>query len=57
VAIKKVGPLKLNVGQMAEFSIEVTNTGQTTLTRLKVADHFHSARPKDGDGSLRGRRG
>jgi uncharacterized repeat protein (TIGR01451 family) len=43
VAVKKIGPQKATVGQMAEFSIEVTNTGQTPLTRLKIVDHFDGA--------------
>lgn len=51
VTIKKVGPPKMSVGQVAEFTIEVTNSGDVPLTQLKVVDHFDGAlEPKSATG-------
>jgi uncharacterized repeat protein (TIGR01451 family) len=40
LSLKKTGPDKLNVGDIAEFQIEVTNTGAVAATQLKVVDHY-----------------
>lgn len=61
VSVSKTGPSGRNVGETAEFTINVTNTGTQPLTNVKVADSYDQCfQPKmatDGykdspDGSL-----
>lgn len=40
LTLKKTGPDKLNIGDIAKFNIDVTNTGNVAATRLKVVDHY-----------------
>lgn len=40
LSLKKTGPDKLNVGDIAEFRIEVTNSGKVPATGLKLVDHY-----------------
>jgi len=38
--VKKTGPARKNVGETAEFLIEITNQGKVPATQLKVIDHY-----------------
>ncbi|HEV7221133.1 MAG TPA: DUF11 domain-containing protein [Pirellulales bacterium] len=38
--VKKTGPARMNVGETAEFLIEITNQGKVPATQLKVIDHY-----------------
>jgi uncharacterized repeat protein (TIGR01451 family) len=40
LSVVETGPSRRNVGQTAEFSIAITNTGGQDLTNLKVVDRF-----------------
>ena len=40
LVVRKTGPAKLNVGDTAEFKIEITNRGPGAATNLKVVDHY-----------------
>jgi uncharacterized repeat protein (TIGR01451 family) len=37
---KKTGPARMNVGETAKFTIEITNQGKVPATQLKVIDHY-----------------
>jgi uncharacterized repeat protein (TIGR01451 family) len=39
-SIKKTGPKRLVVGEMADFSIEIVNTGSIAVRNIKVVDHY-----------------
>jgi uncharacterized repeat protein (TIGR01451 family) len=39
-AVKKTGPKRMVVGEMADFSIELANTGSTAMHNIKVFDHY-----------------
>ena len=41
VSIKKTGPQEGTVGETAQFTIEITNTGSQMLSNLKVVDSYH----------------
>lgn len=43
VRVRKTGPSSRIVGNMALFSIEVTNTGQVPLTNVKVVDNYDTS--------------
>jgi uncharacterized repeat protein (TIGR01451 family) len=43
LVVHKTGPAKLNIGDTAEFKIEVINQGQGAATNLKVLDHYDPA--------------
>jgi len=43
VSIKKTGPLQATVGERADFTIEVTNSGTQTLTEVQVVDTYPSS--------------
>jgi uncharacterized repeat protein (TIGR01451 family) len=40
ISVKKTGPTRLAVGQIADFLIEIANTGQVPATQLKLADNY-----------------
>ena len=48
LVVRKTGPAKLNIGDTAEFKIEVVNQGQGPATNLKVLDHYDTALEADG---------
>jgi uncharacterized repeat protein (TIGR01451 family) len=43
LVVRKSGPAKLNIGDTAEFQIEVINQGKGPATNLKVIDHYDAA--------------
>lgn len=43
VSVKKAGPAQGTVGQLADFTIDVTNTGQNALTNVRVIDRYDAA--------------
>ncbi len=43
VSVRKTGPAQGTVGQLADFTIDVTNTGQRVLTNVRVVDHYDAA--------------
>lgn len=43
LSVRKTGPDRRNVGDVAEFVIEVTNTGRVAATNVKVADNYDLA--------------
>ncbi|HEX7448185.1 MAG TPA: hypothetical protein VF306_11600 [Pirellulales bacterium] len=43
IRVTKTGPPRKEAGQEADFTIEVTNTGQASVENLTVADHFDVA--------------
>lgn len=43
VAIKKTGPAARAVGELAEFTIELTNAGDRPLAQLKVVDRYDAS--------------
>ena len=43
LTLKKTGPDKLTIGEIAEFHIEVTNAGKAPATRIKVVDHYDAS--------------
>lgn len=43
VRVRKTGPVSRLVGNMALFTIEVTNTGPVPLTNVKVVDNYDSS--------------
>jgi len=40
ITVDKTGPASRNVGEIAEFTISVSNTGNQALTGVKVADRY-----------------
>ena len=42
-AVKKTGPKRLVAGEMADFSIELANTGTMTMRNIKVLDRYDPA--------------
>jgi uncharacterized repeat protein (TIGR01451 family) len=43
LSVKKNGPKQLIVGEMANFSIELTNAGSVAMRNIKVLDHYDPA--------------
>ncbi|MDZ7616387.1 MAG: hypothetical protein U1E05_05240 [Patescibacteria group bacterium] len=43
LSVRKTGPMQAMVGEAAEFIIEVTATGQRTLTNVRVVDQYDPA--------------
>ncbi len=43
VSVRKTGPKQGTVGQLAEFTIDVTNTGSRELTNVRVVDRYDAA--------------
>lgn len=43
LSVRKTGPVTGEIGRTAEFTIEVTNTGETTLTDVKVSDMYDAS--------------
>ena len=41
--MKKTGPKRLVVGEMADFSIELANTGSIAMRNIKVLDRYDPA--------------
>lgn len=41
--VRKTGPTRRKVGETAEFFIDVTNTGTTPLTNVKIADNYEAS--------------
>jgi uncharacterized repeat protein (TIGR01451 family) len=40
LSVKSTSPARVEVGQMVEFKVEVTNTGRAPLTNVTVTDNF-----------------
>ncbi len=40
ISVRKTGPSTQNIGEKAEFTIHITNTGTQTLTNVKVTDNY-----------------
>jgi uncharacterized repeat protein (TIGR01451 family) len=45
--VRKMGPARRNVGEIAEFSILVTNTGTAPLQNVRVADNYETSLEPD----------
>lgn len=40
ISVRKTGPTTKNVGETAEFTITITNTGSLPLSQLKISDNY-----------------
>lgn len=40
LSVKKTGPAQRNIGESADFVIDITNTGSVQATNLKIADNY-----------------
>jgi len=43
LSVRKTGPTEAHVGELARFVIDVTNTGQSTLTNIHIVDQYDAA--------------
>ncbi len=43
LAVRKTGPQRSRVGEIASFVIEITNTGTGAATAVRVADHYDAS--------------
>ncbi|HUY90802.1 MAG TPA: DUF11 domain-containing protein [Pirellulales bacterium] len=43
LVVHKTGPVRMNVGETAKFTIEIVNQGQGAATKLKIIDHYDAS--------------